>query len=150
MRVARSIPHLPSCPILATPTLGLWFRSVAIFIKESLLYFLEKLSIVFSSNFPFSFVFPQTNLCKIRMKNNCLHHCQEDGTMEVYAQREIKKGDEVVCSWFLKAFHGWEQWMQIVHDEINENHNMMQKFVQFVKTYVLYEANYWRWIHQEV
>ena len=107
-RVARSIPRLPSCPIPATPTLGRWFRSVAIFVKEYLLYFHEEFSIVFSSNCPFSFVFLQTNLCKIRKRNNCFHHCQEDGTMEVYAQREIKKGDEVVCSWFLKAFYWWE------------------------------------------
>ena len=43
--------------------------------------------------------------------------------------------------------------MQIeVHERIDENHDMLQKFVQFVKMCALYNANYWRWIqlHQKV
>ena len=32
--------------------------------------------------------------------------------------------------------------MGIVNDKIDDNHNMLQKFVQFVKTCAQYEANY--------
>ena len=67
-------------------------------------HFHQRISFVFSWKILFRifiklsifFVFLQTTLSEIRKRNNCFHHRQEDGTMEVYAQREIKKGDEVV------------------------------------------------------
>ena len=43
--------------------------------------------------------------------------------------------------WFVHDFKGISL-MGIVNDRIDDNHNMLQKFVQFVKTCAQYEANY--------
>ena len=105
MKAGLSIQPLHSCRTLAIPMPGLWYRFVIVSDFVYLLQYncdtglyLYLFLYLLQHKLWYRFVFVSVFcICYVWMTKYVLfkHPHQEDGRMEVFAQREIKKGDEV-------------------------------------------------------
>ena len=111
MKAGLSIQPLHSCRTLAIPMPGLWYRFVIVSDFVYLLQYncdtglyLYLFLYLLQHKLWYRFVFVSVFcICYVWMTKYVLfkHPHQEDGRMEVFAQREIKKGEEVFIAWMM-------------------------------------------------